>query len=71
MCVGTKGKSQVHHWVMTQGHDGLVTFWESLTGQRSGKAARLLKLELGCWIAGKCVCMGGGGEGGALANASV
>lgn len=34
VCVGTKGKSQVHSWVMTLGHNGEVTFWESLTGQR-------------------------------------
>lgn len=37
VCIGTKGRAEVHHWVMTQGHDGLVTFWESLTGQRSGR----------------------------------
>ncbi|XP_064610638.1 centrosomal protein of 76 kDa-like isoform X2 [Liolophura sinensis] len=34
VCVGTKSKSSVHTWVMTISSDGLVTFWESLTGHR-------------------------------------
>ena len=32
--VGTKAKGIPHAWVMTLGTDGLVTFWESLTGHR-------------------------------------
>ncbi|MEE6464551.1 hypothetical protein FKM82_006291 [Ascaphus truei] len=34
VCVGTKGKSVAHTWVMTCGTDGAITFWESLTGHR-------------------------------------
>lgn len=33
-CVGTKTKGASHTWVMTINTDGLVTFWESLTGHR-------------------------------------
>ena len=35
MCFGTKVKGAVHAWVMTISTDGLVTFWESLSGHRS------------------------------------
>uniref|UniRef100_G1KNT5 Centrosomal protein of 76 kDa n=1 Tax=Anolis carolinensis TaxID=28377 RepID=G1KNT5_ANOCA len=34
VCVGTKAKGVPHTWVMTYGIDGVVTFWESLTGHR-------------------------------------
>lgn len=34
VCVGTKVKGAAHTWVATIGPDGLVTFWESLTGHR-------------------------------------
>ncbi|XP_060630998.2 centrosomal protein of 76 kDa isoform X2 [Anolis sagrei] len=34
VCVGTKAKGVPHTWVMTYGIDGMVTFWESLTGHR-------------------------------------
>ncbi len=34
VCVGTKAKGAAHSWVMTLAPDGLVTFWESLTGHR-------------------------------------
>ena len=34
VCVGTKGRGSVHSWVMTISTEGLVTFWESLTGHR-------------------------------------
>ncbi|XP_071785511.1 centrosomal protein of 76 kDa-like [Asterias amurensis] len=34
VCVGTKAKGAAHTWVVTVGVDGLVTFWESLTGHR-------------------------------------
>ncbi|XP_077982929.1 centrosomal protein of 76 kDa-like [Glandiceps talaboti] len=34
VCVGTKTKGTAHAWVMTLSTDGLVMFWESLTGQR-------------------------------------
>ena len=36
VCVGTKAKGLPHAWVMTRGHSNTtVTFWESITGQRS------------------------------------
>nr|XP_034981273.1 centrosomal protein of 76 kDa isoform X2 [Zootoca vivipara] len=34
VCVGTKAKGAPHTWVMTYGIDGIITFWESLTGHR-------------------------------------
>lgn len=34
VCIGSKGKSVAHAWVVTIGLDGTVLFWESLTGQR-------------------------------------
>ncbi|XP_025060538.1 centrosomal protein of 76 kDa isoform X2 [Alligator sinensis] len=34
VCVGTKAKAVPHTWVMTCGTDGIITFWESLTGHR-------------------------------------
>uniref|UniRef100_A0A8D2LT75 Centrosomal protein of 76 kDa n=1 Tax=Varanus komodoensis TaxID=61221 RepID=A0A8D2LT75_VARKO len=34
VCVGTKAKGVPHTWVMTCGIDGIITFWESLTGHR-------------------------------------
>ncbi|XP_062986598.1 centrosomal protein of 76 kDa isoform X2 [Elgaria multicarinata webbii] len=34
VCVGTKAKGVPHTWVMTYGIDGIITFWESLTGHR-------------------------------------
>ncbi|XP_054841418.1 centrosomal protein of 76 kDa [Eublepharis macularius] len=34
VCVGTKAKGVPHTWVMTYGIDGIVVFWESLTGHR-------------------------------------
>nr|XP_061800611.1 centrosomal protein of 76 kDa-like isoform X1 [Nerophis lumbriciformis] len=34
VCVGTKAKGTPHTWVLTQGTDGSVTFWESLTARR-------------------------------------
>ncbi|XP_019401150.1 PREDICTED: centrosomal protein of 76 kDa isoform X2 [Crocodylus porosus] len=34
VCVGTKAKAVPHAWVMTCGTDGIITFWESLTGHR-------------------------------------
>ncbi|XP_013388058.1 centrosomal protein of 76 kDa [Lingula anatina] len=34
VCVGTKSKGAAHAWVVTINTDGLVTFWESLTGHR-------------------------------------
>ena len=34
VCVGTKSKGIAHTWVMTLGHNGVVTFWEPLTAQR-------------------------------------
>ena len=34
VCIGTKAKGLAHAWVLTLGHDGSATFWESLTGQR-------------------------------------
>ena len=34
VCVGAKAKGAAHTWVVTLGVDGLVTFWESLTGHR-------------------------------------
>ncbi|CAH1779275.1 unnamed protein product [Owenia fusiformis] len=34
VCVGTKSKAAPHAWVTTIGADGLVTFWETLTGNR-------------------------------------
>ena len=46
VCFGTKVKGAVHAWVMTISTDGLVTFWESLSGHRS----------VGC---GLCFCWWG------------
>ena len=37
VCVGTKAKGAAHTWVMVINTDGLVTFWESLTGHRCDK----------------------------------
>ncbi|XP_061450865.1 centrosomal protein of 76 kDa isoform X1 [Rhineura floridana] len=34
VCVGTKAKGVPHTWVMTYGIDGIIVFWESLTGHR-------------------------------------
>ncbi|PIK54257.1 putative centrosomal protein [Apostichopus japonicus] len=34
VCVGTKVKGAAHTWVVTISPDGLVTFWESLSGHR-------------------------------------
>lgn len=34
ICIGTKSKGSVHTWLMTIDNDGVVTFWESLTGHR-------------------------------------
>ena len=34
ICVGTKSKGAAHAWVMTINTEGLITFWESLTGHR-------------------------------------
>ena len=34
VCIGTKAKGAAHSWVMVVGLDGIVTFWESLTGHR-------------------------------------
>ena len=48
VCFGTKVKGAVHAWVMTISTDGLVTFWESLSGHRS----------VGC---GLCFCWWGWG----------
>ncbi|XP_029641125.1 centrosomal protein of 76 kDa-like [Octopus sinensis] len=32
VCVGTKSKGSIHFWVVTISCEGLVTFWESVTG---------------------------------------
>jgi len=35
VCLGTKNNNSAHAWVVTIGpDDGVVTFWESLTGNR-------------------------------------
>lgn len=34
VCVGTKGRGTAHTWVATVSSEGLITFWESLTGHR-------------------------------------
>ncbi|XP_031552342.1 centrosomal protein of 76 kDa-like [Actinia tenebrosa] len=33
VCLGTRDTGQPHAWVMTRQTDGLVSFWETLTGQ--------------------------------------